>query len=37
MLAFYRLIFNIKIHRWKGSREQFNDILKMAGGFCCYS
>ena len=37
MFAFYRLIFNMKIHRWKGSNEYFNDILKISGGFSCYS
>ena len=31
------LIFNMKIHRWKESHEKFNDILKISGGFSCYS
>ena len=27
MLAFYRLIFNMKTHRWKESHELFNELF----------
>ena len=29
----FMFIFNMKIHRLKGSGERFDDILKISGGF----
>ena len=37
-MFFYRIIFNIKIHRGKASDERFDDILKTScAEISCYS
>ena len=30
-------IFDVKIHRWKGSDERFDDICEISMGLRCYS